>query len=130
MRISDWSSDVCSSDLPFVVVAEEEAALELAADAAQRGGGEHALGRAARSHIDVDIGFGVGRRDDARDVAVGDQRDAAADRTQLGDDRFMARAVEHADDELLHWKSVGEGKSVSCRGQFGGCRNIKKKKKK
>src|SRR3546814_5267593 len=91
MRISDWSSDVCSSDLPFVVVAEEEAALELAADAAQRGGGEHAPGRAARSHIDVDIGFGVGRRDDARDVAIGDQRDAAADRTQLGDDRFMAR---------------------------------------
>src|SRR3546814_5807231 len=94
MRISDWSSDVCSSDLaageilevidavdildapflraqPFVVVAEEEAALELAADAAQRGGGEHALGRAARSHIDVDIGFGVGRREDDRDVEIG-----------------------------------------------------------
>src|SRR3546814_19748939 len=60
-----------------------------------------ALRLAARSHIDVDIGFGVGRRDAARDVAVGDQRDAAADRTQLGDDRFMARAVEHADDDLF-----------------------------
>src|SRR3546814_5881032 len=105
MRISDWSSDVCSSDLdtaaavldaaqqrsvgdagrgeddvalrqiaqiidavevldsPFAraralgVVAENKAALELAADAAQRRGGEPALRRAARSHIDVDIGL-------------------------------------------------------------------------
>src|SRR3546814_1671701 len=41
-----------------------------------------ALRLAARSHIDVAIGFGVGRRDHPRDVAVGDQRDAAADRSE------------------------------------------------
>src|SRR3546814_16263115 len=44
MRISDWSSDVCSSDL--------------------------------------------------------DQRDAAADGAQLGDQRLVARAVEDADDDV------------------------------
>ena len=38
----------------LVVVAEQQAALDLPADAAQRGGGEHAFGRAARADVDVD----------------------------------------------------------------------------
>ena len=75
----------------LVVVAEQQAALHLAADAAQRCGGEHALGRAAGANVDVDAGFGVGDGDDAGDVAVGDQLDGAAKRAQLGDDAGVTR---------------------------------------
>ena len=69
----------------LVVVAEQQPALELAADAAQRRRREHALGRAARAHIDVDRRVGIGDRDHPGDVAVGDQHDAAAEAAQLGD---------------------------------------------
>ena len=46
---------------PLVVVAEQQPALHLAADAAQRRRRQHALGRAADAHIDVDAGVRVGR---------------------------------------------------------------------
>ena len=85
----------------FILVAEQQAALELPADAAQRRAGQHTLGRAAGAHIDVDIGFGIGRRDHSGHVAVGDQHHAAADGAQFGDQLLMARAVEHADDDVL-----------------------------
>ena len=52
----------------LVLVAEQQPALELAADAAQRGRREHAFRRAARAHVDVDGRFGIGDGDDA--VAV------------------------------------------------------------
>ena len=93
----------------LVVVAEQQPALELAADAAQRRGREHALGRAARAHIDVDRRVRIGDRDHAGDVAVGDQLDAAAERAQLGDQLLVARPVEHADDDLVGRDALGRG---------------------
>ena len=84
----------------LVVVAEQQTALHLAADAAQRRGGQHALGRAARADIHVDPGFRVGGGDDSADVAVGDQHDARAGGAHLGDQFGMARTVEDADDEI------------------------------
>ena len=53
-------------------------ALHLAADRAQRGRREHALGRAADAEIDVDAAVGPRGRDHAGDVAVADQPDAGA----------------------------------------------------
>ena len=38
-------------------IGDDEAALDLPADAAQRRGGQHAFGRAAGAHIDVDAGL-------------------------------------------------------------------------
>src|SRR5262249_22798910 len=52
------------------VVAEQQPALHLAADAAQRGGRQYALGRAAGAEIDVDAAVRARGRDHARDVAV------------------------------------------------------------
>ena len=50
---------------------EDETALHLATDAAQRAGREHALGRAADAEIKIDAGFFRPRReDDAGDIAV------------------------------------------------------------
>ena len=93
----------------LVVVAEQQAALDLPADAAQGGRGEHALGGAARPHVDVDRGVGIGGGDDPGDVAVGDQHDAAAERAQLGDQLGVARPVEHAGDQLVRIDALGLG---------------------
>ena len=84
----------------LVVVAEQQPALDLPADAAQRGRGEHAFGRSAGAHVDVDAGSGSVVVDDPGDVAVGDQLDSAAEAAQLGDELGVARPVEDADDDL------------------------------
>ena len=55
------------------------------------------------------VGVGVGGRDHPGDVAVGDQLDAAAERAQLGDQLGVARAVEHADDDLVGLDALGRG---------------------
>src|SRR3546814_13847809 len=107
MRISDWSSDVCSSDLLAVVVgADEEVDVRRTlAVAAKRG--QQLLGRAARGHA----------------VAVGQDAAEAVPALFVGDDR--AAQVErrlHARD----LKSVVEGKSVSVRVDLGGPSSIKK----
>src|SRR5207342_2519328 len=70
----------------LVVVAEQQAALHLAANAAQRGRRQDALGRTAGADVDVDPGFGVRGGNHAGDVAVGDELDPATERPQLGDD--------------------------------------------
>src|SRR5690606_153763 len=60
--------------LALFVGIEDQPALHEAADAAERRGRQHALGRTARTHVDVDAGFfGVGRVDDAGNVAVADE---------------------------------------------------------
>src|SRR3546814_17912683 len=104
MRISDWSSDVCSSDL---------------VDAAARHfggeGGAHVIIEtlvAARGAAG-DAGLGDARVPDERHLAPRGQRAAAFDR----DD-----AVERGDR-----KSVGWGKGVSVRVDLGGRRVIKQK---
>src|SRR3546814_15305597 len=112
MRISDWSSDVCSSDLigrePVeVAIADEFAGNDVTLAAAAMLFGEH---RRLCNVADVDC-----RRADieccAR-LAGGDIAQHAAVRRRL--DR----------------ESVGEGKRVSGRVDLGGRRSTKKKKKK
>ena len=81
--------------LALLVGVHHEARLHLPAYAAQRRGREYALGRAAYAHVEVDARFvGVGRVDDARDVAVADQADRGAGRADLVDERGVARPVE------------------------------------
>src|SRR3546814_19312162 len=125
MRISDWSSDVCSSDLLGLVLVEPVAAQQRAVGV-MRG----LLGRrfAAAQLVDhegrVVVATGQQpRRHSTAEIlqvllgqlvllAAADQQDAAV--RQLGRDR----------------KRVGKGKSGSVRVDLGGRRNIKKKKNK
>ena len=63
----------------FFFAVEDEAALHLASDAAQSGGGEHTLRRATDAHIDVNAGAcALGGMDDAGDIAIGDEIDGGA----------------------------------------------------
>ena len=82
------------------VVAKQQSSLHLAADAAQRRGGEDAFGRAARTDIHVDPGLGVRGCDHAADIAIRDQGDAGAGGAQLGDQIGVARPIEDAHDEV------------------------------
>src|SRR3546814_12151524 len=104
MRISDWSSDVCSSDLGAAAAGEIQAALALA------------LRRVAPGEISRCLLVVAGQR------LVGRVGDTVAQRLQ----------VEHAEQRVaaadVDRKSVVEGKSVSVRVDLGGRRIIKKKK--
>src|SRR3546814_11360072 len=126
MRISDWSSDVCSSDLERRLAAElEPQQLQIVGGAA-----EDVL---ARTHA-------AGERDEPRD-RMPDQRGAQA----------LAGAAHHVDDAggeielgrelgnlqrrdrralmaLEDRKSVGEGEGGYVRVCLGGRRILKKKK--
>src|SRR3546814_19951644 len=107
MRISDWSSDVCSSDL----VAREIFSRR----------NDHRIAPAL-----VEIGFAAlgdhGSLQGPERIGVGE---IAVVAEQVGDDREAARiGVEQRDR-----KSVVSGKSVSVRVDLGGRRNIKQKKK-
>ena len=65
-----------SRALALCLGVEDQPALHLAADAAQRAGRQHAFRRAAGAEIDVDAGIlGLRRVDDAGDVAIGDEPD-------------------------------------------------------
>src|SRR3546814_10962342 len=103
MRISDWSSDVCSSDLIAMMAAKG------------RGRPDQILGSAGRSGRDCDeadrgpsdTNGAVPSRDDARPDTNGDDRPGS-----VGDR-----------------KSVGSGKRESVRVDLGGSGVLKKKKK-
>src|SRR3546814_16100560 len=107
MRISDWSSDVCSSDL-------------------DRGGFHRLVAAITQRHLT--LGIRLKERSRAR-MAIGRQpfEDLVTvierGRHEIGG--FIAGKAEHEDR-----KSVGSGKSVSVSVDIGGRRIIKKKKKK
>src|SRR3546814_16557670 len=106
VRISDWSSDVCSSDLRLEIFLVQTGARRLAGDAKDRdrvGGG----GVKAGDHVRTG---GTGCADADADVAV------------LG----AGIALGHM-RSALERKSGGEGKSGSVRVDLGGRRTIKKK---
>ena len=63
---------------PLLFVAGEEPPLDLATHALERGGGQHAFGRAADAEQDVGAGTGPSGGDGAGHVPVGDQPDAGA----------------------------------------------------
>src|SRR3546814_17254899 len=110
MRISDWSSDVCSSDLGVVHRIGRQERLDHVARAGEgRGAYRVELERAGgRVGDDGDRRGGLG----FFECRVGEVGQALEQR-EVGQDR----------------KSVVEGKSVSVRGGLGGRRIIKKKKK-
>src|SRR3546814_7808623 len=114
MRISDWSSDVCSSDLSHVLA--RAVGLDMVA-AGWKPTVENYLGRVAKPRILMEVA-------EAKD----DQTAGLIDHLKKGD---MAREAERllADaDWLPDRKSVVEGKSVSGRVDIGGSRINKKKK--
>src|SRR3546814_20427994 len=109
MRISDWSSDVCSSDLPSRIAAAAILALGCAMPAASRA---------------VAIDRGASPPADAVAIPKGSREKAVKELPHIID-RVMRRS--HVPG-MADRKSVVEGKSVSVRVELGGCRNIKKKK--
>src|SRR3546814_12331979 len=125
MRISDWSSDVCSSDL---IPAFRHSACK-AADAIPIGQVKRRDGGAAPRCMDAFLDLfqtsgSAGGDDDMRARAsqgFGDRRPAATACTsnegQFSSTGFLVR------------KSVVSGKSVAVRVDLGGRRTIKKKKK-
>src|SRR3546814_17139181 len=107
MRISDWSSDVCSSDLIGPQTAQQLAGI---------------LGKAGTIVWNGPVGvfefeaFSHGTEVLAKAIAESPAFSIAG-----GGDTLAALAKDR--------KSVGSGKSVSVSGDIGGRRNIKQKKK-
>src|SRR3546814_18279281 len=99
MRISDWSSDVCSSDL------EDEGSEATASDLVRL--------------------TGVDKAGVSRALASLGRRGLVSSATPATDARRVAVSLTRKGDR----KSVVEGKSVSVRVDLGGRRIIKKKKK-
>src|SRR3546814_18601867 len=106
MRISDWSSDVCSSDL----VGRPPEPIRAVAPSEPQG-----QGSPERPH---------GRPRDAPDGDGGPARGRPQDDSERG----RARGGPHAPGRPDRQRVV-EGKSVSVRVDIGGRRIIKKKKK-
>src|SRR3546814_20974288 len=123
MRISDWSSDVCSSDLDAIGIEALNAEIE-------RSG----LARRLDTRFDaaeIFVEDGVLERDAQREDAV----EPALDRRKVfGKPAGLALQIESgqplalvpADRLQLHLKSVVYGKSVSERVDLRGGRVIKK----
>src|SRR3546814_19519413 len=116
MRISDWSSDVCSSDLAEEQLAELEGRTVRMQELQKVPGPDLVRRREQQTVLARDVGIligfrpaRVGRRDvlGRRHALVGRPRN-----NDVGRDR----------------KSVGKGKSVTVRGGLAGCRIITKKK--
>ena len=78
---------------------------------AQRSRGEHAFRGPAGAHIHVDRGIGIGHRDYTGNIAIGDQLDAATDRTQLRNQLVMARAIKNAYDDFVRLHALCFGNS-------------------
>src|SRR3546814_13517837 len=115
MRISDWSSDVCSSDLAH----REIAGIKHLPDVAVAGGFQAAL-------------FGV----HVQALALAHHQRVAADEASWRQPLHQGAAWHtqhpalHAGQAVQDRKSVGEGTSVSVRVDLGGRRIIKTKTKK
>src|SRR3546814_12480857 len=114
MRISDWSSDVCSSDLGVAIRRGRQ-------QAARRGAKELSRTRAAALHpggrIERSQAQGAAPAGRAHAQALRGERRHGRDRTE-----GSVRQSDRSDR-----KSVAEGKSVSVSVDLGGRRIIKKK---
>src|SRR3546814_13430165 len=113
MRISDWSSDVCSSDLKGADVRRDEEG-----DRPQQGLADAALRLWRFQHLDDSRLFA----DQAR---LGRQGRGAGDREPARRRRIWQGVARRRADRT----SAVEGKGVSVRVGPGGRRDIKKKKK-
>src|SRR3546814_11052475 len=109
MRISDWSSDVCSSDLKvidFIIDLAKVSEREVTADAL---------------------------REEEEKAAAAEEPKKAAKKPAKKATKSKAKAKDAGDDAAAGGedrKSVGWGKRVAVRVDLGGRRNFKKKKKK
>src|SRR3546814_18603475 len=113
MRISDWSSDVCSSDLGYAI------------DIHPRGKGVGTEGETGERHIPT-IALPLDHHLVRVDIAgVGQHLFRRNDIVEVGVAMFVIVAVIEGDRKSVVW-----GKSVSVRVDLGGLRVIKKKKKK
>src|SRR3546814_12284040 len=122
MRISDWSSDVCSSDLPgrrSRIAAQCGNVCFLDPDAVEDGGvGAIDDGPGQCGAIDATCGCaGNGVHDDAQFLAAGQRFTLLK---QVAVDRWCSA-------ESRDRKTVGEGESVAVRVALGCTRNIKQK---
>src|SRR3546814_19224453 len=129
MRISDWSSDVCSSDLVTLVKPGEADADATAEQAAASGDDERAeiLRKLEESRLR--------NLTEQQRLAEEDKRrvEEAAERKRKEEEEAERLRVEAetaaAAAAVADRKSVVEGKSGSVSVDLGGPRNIKKKKK-
>src|SRR3546814_17259190 len=110
MRISDWSSDVCSSDLDRSIHRLREQPRAVAAEFHSEAGG-------ADQHP-------------ARGQGISDAETVAGRRGQHGGPGPFELLSDRQDALRVDRKSVGEGKNESVRLELGSTRIIKKKKKK
>src|SRR4029453_1993721 len=85
---------------PLLVAAIPESRLDLAAEAAQRGSGQHAFRRAADPHHRVDAGALDRAADRGRQVAIADQLDPRSGRTDLLDQGLVPRPLEDHDRDV------------------------------
>src|SRR3546814_13442129 len=114
MRISDWSSDVCSSDLEFCV------GVDLATYEFENVPAKTAEFVASRIPLlPAPIALSVGQ-DRLSEKSL-------FDKLGIPVPRYMPVATREALELAVDRKSVVEGKSVSVRVDLGGRRNIKKK---
>src|SRR3546814_12966840 len=118
MRISDWSSDVCSSDLALRAAFDDGGRDAAAGDVGEALGGEH--------YRDILLAQRLQPFADAR----GEQRMVEED-PGLVEDQQRRPAVEallEPVEQIGDRKSVVWGKSVSVRVDLGGRRIMKKKR--
>ena len=95
--------------LDLVARGRPELRLELAAEAAEGGRGEHGLARAADADREVVVRAAHGGRDRRGHVAVLDQLDAGAGGPDLLDQVVVARAVEDDRGDVAGPPAVGVG---------------------
>src|SRR3546814_13691232 len=107
MRISDWSSDVCSSDLEITSVVHIHTPW---------------LGGWAQTHRTLPIRYAA-----SQGLTLSREIPPHIDRSRSAGD-FILERLEHDPDlvAILDRKSVVEGKSVSVRVNLGGRRVFKK----
>jgi hypothetical protein len=101
----------------LLVVARPEASLDAAADALERRRRDHAFGRAADAHQQVDARLRLRGGDRGRDVAVADQLHLRARLAQLGDQRVVALPLEHDDGHVARRAALRLGDAADVLGR-------------
>ena len=105
---------------PLLVVAEAEARLHLAAQAAQGGGRDDALRGPADAHDGVHAGARDGARDGRREVAVGDELDARAGAPDLLDEVGVPRPIQDDDRDVVGPAAQRRGDPLDVLGRADG----------
>src|SRR3546814_6016219 len=115
MRISDWSSDVCSSDLGTNSLANAESAIAVGAGSQATGNNSVALGAGSNADRDYSVSVGsAGNERQVTNVAAGTEATDAVNKSQL--DELADTAVQYDDeDKDTVTLAGGEGDRKSTR---------------